>query len=42
MNFDFETPTIIGIVFNFILSYLISRISKGIQIVKTNKKRTKR
>jgi len=42
ISFDFETPKIIGIVFNFILSYFISRISKGIQIAKTNKKRTRR
>ena len=39
MNFDFETPKIIGMVFNFILSYFISLISKGIQIAKTNKNR---
>ena len=40
--FDFRIPKIIGIVFNFILSYLISLISKGIQIAKTNKNRPRR
>ena len=39
INLDFEIPTLSGMVFNFILSYLISRISKGIQIAKTNKNR---
>ena len=39
ISFDFETPKIIGMVFNFILSYFISLISKGIQIAKTNKNR---
>ena len=42
MNFDFEPPKIIGMVLNFILSYFISLISKGIQIAKTNKNRPRR
>ena len=37
INFDIETPNTIGIVFNFMLSYLISLISKGIQIANTNR-----
>ena len=37
INFDFETPKKIGIVFNFMLSYLTSLMSKGIQIANTNR-----
>jgi len=37
INFDREAPKTIGIVFNFILSYLMSLISKGIQIANTNR-----
>ena len=37
INFDLETPKTIGIVFNFMLSYLISLISKGMQIANTNR-----
>lgn len=37
INFDFETPKTIGIVFNFMLSYLTSLMSKGIQIANTNR-----
>ena len=36
---DCEIPVIIGMVFNFILSYLISLISNGIVIANTNRKR---
>ena len=39
INLDFEIPILSGMVFNFILSYFISLISKGIQIAKTNKNR---
>ena len=37
INFDIETPKTIGIVFNFMLSYLTSLMSKGIQIANTNR-----
>ena len=37
INFDLKTPNTIGIVFNFMLSYLISLISNGIQIANTNR-----
>lgn len=37
INFDLKTPNTIGIVFNFMLSYLTSLISKGMQIANTNR-----
>jgi hypothetical protein len=39
IRLDFKIPTIIGMVFNFTLSYLISLMSKGIVIAKTKRKR---
>ena len=37
INLDFNTPKTIGIVFNLILSYLKSRMSKGMIIANTNR-----